>query len=192
MGEGFPQRKPAARVFDLPMTDIGPVTSPELETMELSPGDEQLFLRITTINFSGSTPRHSGQVFWLALDTASFRTPFLMESMISEVWPLPAHQLLEAYYQVDGGDVRALTFPGFVVTTRPPAGVLRGIRAALLLPFFGRDVRTLAAAASSDIALVRETKPRFPHRCAGHTFGESRPLEPCLRRFDRQLVSGSV
>lgn len=155
------QPKAAARDFDLPMTEIGPVTSPDLETMELSPGDEQLFLRITTINFSGSTPQRSGQVFWLALDTASFRPPFLMESMIGEVWPLPAHQFLEAYYEVDGGDLRALTFPDFVVKTRPPVGVLRGIRAATPLSFPAHDDPTIAAATSSDVALVREAKPVF-------------------------------
>jgi len=151
----------AAREFPLPMTDIGPVTSPKLETFELSPGDAQIFLRITTFNLFGGTPWRSGRNFWLALDTESQRPPFLMESMISEVWPLPAHQPLEAYYRVDGGDLRALLFPDFVVTARPPVGVLHEVRAASLLPIPQNDVFTLAAATSHEIVLIRDAKPVF-------------------------------
>ncbi|WP_206170892.1 toll/interleukin-1 receptor domain-containing protein [Phragmitibacter flavus] len=155
------QPKPAARQFELPMTEIGPVTSPELETFELSPGDAQIFLRITTFNFFGGTPRRSGREFWLALDTASYRPPLLMESMIAKVWPLPAHQPFEAYYRVDGGDLRALLFPDFVVTARPPVGVLRGVRAASLAPVPQNDVFTLAAATDYEVVLIRKAKPVF-------------------------------
>lgn len=155
------QPRQAAREFNLPMNEIGPGSSPDLESLELSPDDKQLFLRIGAINFFGGAPRHAGQSFWLALDTASFRPPYLMEPLITEVWPLPTHQRYEAYYRVDGGDLRALTFLEFVVTTRPPTGVLSGVRAANLLQMSDAPEPTLAAASAKDVTLIREAKPIF-------------------------------
>ena len=155
------QPKQAARVFDLPMNDIGPGSSPDLELLELSPDDKQFFLRIGAINFFGGAPRRAGQSFWLALDAASFRPPYLMEPLITEVWPLPTHQRYEAYYRVDGGDLRALTFLDFVVTTRPATGVMSGVRAVASLSILVASEPILAAATANDVTLIRNAKPIF-------------------------------
>jgi hypothetical protein len=151
----------AERDFDLPMTDIGPGSSPNLETIKLSPGDQQLFLNIGVINFSGDAPTRAGQNFWIALDTASNRPPYLLESLISKLWPLPAHQQYEAYYIVDGNDLRGLTFLDFVVTSRPSVGVLRDVRDTALLPLPVSSPPTLAATTARDIALIRAAAPIF-------------------------------
>jgi hypothetical protein len=154
------QPQPHARLFDLPMTDIGPGSSPVLETVEISPEDQQIFLNIGAINFFGASPSRAGQNFWIALDTASARPPYLMESLISRVWPLRAHQRYEAYYAV-GNDLRALTFADFVVTTRPAVGVLPDVQAADLVAMSDSAEPTLAAATAKDIVLIRAATPIF-------------------------------
>ena len=190
--DGASFRRGASSISD---QRIGPGRLPDFENVELSPEDKQLFLSIGIITFAGARQSEPPRNFWIALDTASYRPPYVMEPADHRGLAASRTEQLEAYYMVDGTELRALRFIDFVVTSRPAIGVLRDVRAAALLPLAEPTLRPPPTRTSRSFVMQcpsshrRSTTSPVSSERLDHVFAEIRRRDGSRRRSKSSPIS---